>query len=184
MIGDQPRAFAPAWRRLWRTGANTPCPNPPHFPAAGRTRTHHAIADIGQCRLGIGDGGDMRRGDDLRMLPDRAASGSGSVWNTSSTAPARCPQSSAAIRSSSIRWPPRATLITQAPLGSLREKFGIQDAARVVGQRQHADQKIALRQEMRAVRLSPAKLFTPWMILRVRLQPDSRKVEIAQALGA
>ena len=46
------------------------------------------------------------------------STGSGSVVNTSSVAWAIWPRSSAAIRSASTTWPPRAALMTVAPCGS------------------------------------------------------------------
>ena len=99
----------------------------------------------------------------------------GSAWNTSSTAPARWPLSSAAIRSASTRWPPRATLITQAPLGSWREQFGVHDALRLVGQRQHTDADNRIAPEIAAARSHRRSFSRPGMSLRERLQPESWK---------
>ena len=107
-------------RRPRRSAASSPCPDP-------RGSRAHRRADGRRCRrrrcdaaaFGIGDGRDMRRHGDLGMVPQHARpaaaarSGRRRAWRRTD---GRC--RSHRTRSSSIRWPPRAALMTKAPLGS------------------------------------------------------------------
>ena len=131
----------------------------------------------GTRRFGLRQAGIVRRHRDARVRArtdarrQRLGRGRRRAWHA-----AICPESSAASRSASTTWPPRAALMTH---GALRQLPPATRASTMPcglrRQRQQADQDLGAVQERRAAASSPWKLFTPGQ--RFRRAAPARDIE-------
>ena len=81
----------------------------------------------------------------------------GSVSNTSSAAPATCPDSIASASAASSTSPPRAQLMMRTPGLRLRQRLAREDVARGIGQRRVQRDEVGARQQFVELRLLDAE---------------------------
>ena len=107
----------------------------------------HLLGDLQRdilLRFG-GRGAEMRRADHVRRCRTAGCPSAGSTSNTSMPAPATLPLFSAATRSSSTTSPPRAQLMMRTPFFILAIAAGVDDVARLVGERRVQGDEVGAR---------------------------------------